>query len=332
MAQPPTLFLTDQDVRAVFDWRDAVAALRRAYAAAAAPALFPPRTMARGDGRWLRTLSGIAPDGGMMGAKMIAVSLKAKTASYLIPLFDQETVALAALLDGNAITGFRTAATSALAADALSPAGAWRVAAIGSGFEAKTHVRALASLRPLAGVTVYSPNPASRDRFIAELADIGAPMTQAASVEAALDGANLIVCAARSRDEGPTLKGALLRPGVTVLSIGSTLPEQRELDAEAISRAGLIVADMVEEVAHETGDMIAARNEGVDFAGKLVGLDAVIGGRHRGRTDPGQIVLYKSVGAAIQDLSVATMCVERARAAGRGTPLPVSISPVVKGK
>ncbi|WDF74419.1 ornithine cyclodeaminase family protein [Novosphingobium sp. KACC 22771] len=327
-----TLFLTDADVRAAFDWAAASKALEQAYALPANDALYPPRAMARGDGVWLRTLTGVSGDGAVMGAKMIAASPRAGAASYLIPLFDQASTALIALLDGNSVTGFRTAATTALAADRLARPGAIHLAVIGSGFEAKNHVRAMAALRPIAGLRVFSPNPDSRARFIAELADLGLPMAGAQSAQEAVEGSDVVLCAARSRDETPTLQGAWLRPGMTVLSIGSTLPEQIEVDAQTIARADLIVADMVDEVAHDTGDMIAATRTGEDFAPRLVALDAVIGGRHPGRSGSDQVILYKSVGAALQDLTVAAMCVQRARQMGLGTVLPVTIAPVRKGK
>ncbi|MEV5845828.1 ornithine cyclodeaminase family protein [Streptomyces sp. NPDC051985] len=323
-----TIFLTDADVRAAFGWPEAVAALRAAYSTPPDEARFPPRTMARGEGLWLRTLSGVPGDGAPMGAKLIAASPRGRRASYLIPLFDQATVELLALLDGNAITGFRTAATSALAADALAPAGPLKVGVIGSGFEAQHHVRALAAIRPLSSVTVFSPDPASRTRCTDRLADLDVPLHTADSAEAAVEDATLVLCAARSRGERPTLRQ--VPAGATVVSIGSTLPEQRELGAEAIERADLIVADQVHEVAHETGDLIAAKEAGVDFAGKLVPLADVISGRIPGRSDPDATVVYKSVGSAVQDLAVAAMCVRRAAELSLGTELPVTVTPVAK--
>ncbi|MGI5459136.1 ornithine cyclodeaminase family protein [Streptomyces sp. CA-249302] len=322
-----TTFLTDADVRAVFDWREAIAALRSAYAAPPDEARFPPRTMARGEGLWLRTLSGVPGDGSPMGAKLIAASPRNRRASYLIPLFDQETVELRTLLDGNSITGFRTAATSALAADALAPVGPLRVAVIGSGFEAQHHVRALAAIRELSSVTVHSPNPASRTRFTEQLGSLGPPLHTADSASAAVEGARLVLCAARSRDESPTLRE--VPPGTTVVSIGSTLPEQRELDTEVIRNAELIVADMVHEVAHETGDLIAAKEAGIDFAGKLVALADVVSGRVS-PPDADAVVVYKSVGSAVQDLAVAAMCARRAAELSLGTTLPVTVCPVAK--
>ena len=193
------------------------------------------------------------------------------------------------------------------------------MAVIGSGFEAKTHLEALAGTMPLGPVSVFSPRETSRAAFCEAMAAKGIAVRSADSAREAVAASDLVICAARSRDESPTLLGAWLRPGMTVVSIGSTLPEQRELDAEAIGRADVIVADMIEEVAH-------------DFADRLVSLADVVSGRHPARTDPGQILIYKFVGAAVQDLAVAAMCVARARTLGIGTPIPAPISPVSKGK
>jgi ornithine cyclodeaminase/alanine dehydrogenase len=323
------LFLTDADVKAVFDWRHAIAELRRAYAAPNNPTMFPPRTMARGDGLWLRTLSGVNPYDGLMGAKLIAASIRNRRASYLIPLFDQQTVELIALVDGASITGFRTAATSALATDMLAHARPLVVGVIGSGFEAQMHVRALSFVRQIKAARVFSPNPVSRERFVTAFADSGVPVTTAENGRAAVSAANLVICAARSRDETPTLMGEWLDNDATVISIGSTLPEQREIDASVVARARVIVADMVEEVANDTGDMLAARRAGIDFETRLISLADAVADPDR-IPESGGLRLYKSVGAALQDLTIAGMCVARARKAARGTELPVSIVPVLK--
>jgi len=324
-----TLFLTDADVQAVFEWPLAIGELRRAYAAPNKPAMFPPRTMARGDGLWLRTLSGVNPYDGLMGAKLIAAAVRNRRASYLIPLFHQQTAELVALVDGASITGFRTAATSAVAADLLAPARPLRVGVIGSGFEAQMHLRALSNVRTITAACVFSPNPTSRQRYVTGLADLAVPITITESGQAAVAGADLIICAARSRDETPTLFGAWPDEGATVISIGSTLPEQREIDASVVERAGVIVADMVEEVANDTGDMLAARRAGIDFESHLMSLADAVADPNRIPKQKG-LRLYKSVGAALQDLTIAGMCVAQARKASRGTELPVSITPITK--
>jgi alanine dehydrogenase len=326
-----TLFLSDADVRAALTWREAIDAVRDAYAVHTDAAALPPRTMARGEGAWLRTLSATPSHCEYMGVKLIAASPAARRASYLVALFDRRTATLVALLDGNHITGMRTAATSAVAVDALAPRRPLRVAVVGSGFEASNHVAAVAAVRDIADLAVFSPTEANRRRFAEEAAaTLGVDARAATSAENAVRGADLVLAAARSRDESPTVRGAWLRSDATVVSIGSTLPEQRELDADAIRRADVIVADVPDEVGDETGDMIAAVAEGVAFAEKLVSLADVIGAAGAGRRADDSIALYKSVGSALQDVTVSELCLRRARELGLGRTLGPTVLPVSK--
>jgi ornithine cyclodeaminase/alanine dehydrogenase len=328
---PATLFLADADVAALADWRTAIDTLRRAYAADVPPESVPPRSMARAPGVWLRSLTAISPLGGYLGCKLIAASPKIRCASYLIALFDQQTMQLHALLDGNRVTGIRTAATAAVAIDALAPQRPLKVAMLGSGFEAGTHLAALAAIRALAQVAVYSPTSANCERFAQRFRDShGLGMQVAADPQSAVDGADVVICAARARQEAPILHGDWIATGATVASIGSTLPEQREVAASVVQRAQVIVADMPEEVAHESGDMLAATRDGIDFTGKLVSLHDLIAGTCKPRASAGDVVLYKSVGSALQDVVIAEMLLDRARARGLGTPMPVGVLTIAK--
>lgn len=326
---PTTLFITDSEVEALADWKAAFDALHAAYAHPIAAAMVPPRSMARAEGMWLRSLSAVSPSGGHMGCKLIAAGIKARRASYLVSLFDQKTMALAALIDGNRITGIRTAATAAVAVDAAAPRKTLSVGLIGSGFEAKGLLAALVAVRSLGPVRVFSPTPASREKFAASFRDEhGLAIEATASPQQAIAGADVVLCAARSRDESPVLLGEWLEPGMTVVSIGSTLPEQREVDEQVIARAALVVADMPEEVAHDTGDMLAATRAGVEFGNKLVPLSDLVSGKATRQHQ--DIVVYKSVGSALQDVITAEMLLARARARGLGTEMAQSIVPVAK--
>lgn len=331
MSNDQPIFLSDADLGGLLDWRAAVQSLARAYALPIADAMVPPRSMARGDGLWLRGLSAISPSGRHMGSKLIAASMKSRQASYLVSLFDQHSTALVALLDGNRITGVRTAATAALFIDRAAPRRPLRVAVLGSGFEARSQLAALAAVRDIAQVSVFSPTPASRERFAQDFRDsAGLHMRAAASAQQAVQDSDVVVCAARSRDESPVLQGKWLAPGMTVTSIGSTLPEQREVDAGVIESAALIVADMRDEVAHDTGDMLAATAAGVDFEPKLVTLADVIGGRRPVRTHEADIVVYKSVGSALQDIVIAEMFLDLALRQGLGRRLDMQIAAIAK--
>jgi alanine dehydrogenase len=326
-----TLFLTDEDVKATADWGPAIDTLRRAYMQPIDPVTVPPRSMARGPGVWLRSLTAISPLDGYLGCKLIAASPRLRRASYLIALFDPATMSLHALIDGNRITGIRTAATAAVAVDAVASRHPLRVAVLGSGFEARAQLTALNAVRQIQSATVFSPTQANREGFADHFRSVFSLAVQPSNApEEAVAGADVVLCAARARNESPVLLGSWLEPGVTVVSIGSTLPEQREVETDVIERAQLIIADVPEEVAHDSGDMLAATRAGIEFAGKLVSLANVIGGQRVARTRPSDVVLYKSVGSALQDVVLAEMLLERARARGIGTPLPVSIVPVGK--
>ncbi|AOJ96520.1 ornithine cyclodeaminase [Burkholderia multivorans] len=324
-----TLFLSDADVAALADWPSAVAALTRAYATPLSAAAVPPRSMARGDGIWLRSLTAVSSSGQHMGCKLIAASPRARCASYLISLFDQQTMALSALIDGNRVTGLRTAATAAVAVNLLAPSRPLRVAVIGSGFEARGALDCLLAVRDVAQATVFSPTPASRTRFADSFRDV-LEVAVADDAASAVRDADVVICATRSRDETPVLRGAWLPVGATVVSLGSTLPEQREVDEETLRRAACIVADVADEVAHDTGDGLAAARVGVDLTSRLVPLSALAAGTVVPRHNADDIVVYKSVGSALQDVVIAEMLYARALETGTGTPLSSTIEPVAK--
>jgi ornithine cyclodeaminase/alanine dehydrogenase len=280
---------------------------------------------------WLRCLPAISPLGGHLGCKLISASPRLRRAGYLIALFDSSTMRLAALLDGAQITGIRTAATAAVAIDALAPAKPLRVAVLGSGFEAKAQLRALAAARSVRSASVFSPTRENRVRFANDLGkSLSLPLTAMESAQDAVRDTDVVICAARAQGEIPVLRGEWLQPGMTIVSVGSTLPEQREVDADVIARCDAIVADVPEEVEQDTGDMKAAAREGVAFAGKLISLADQISGVRQARTTLDQIVVYKSVGGALQDVVIAELLYLEAVKRGLGTQMPVSIVPVAK--
>lgn len=321
-----TPFIRDADIAELAKWPKVIAALAQAYAMPIKPAMVPPRIMARGDGFWLRSLCAVSPSGDYMGCKLIAASPKIRRASYLISLFNQRTMELAALVDGNRITDLRTAATAVVAANAVIPEGSLRVGVIGSGSVAQSILTALLSVREVSLARVFSPTPASRTKFASAFqASHGLLLETVDNAQATIDGVDIVVCAARSRDESPVLLGEWLQPGMVVLSVGSTLPEQREVDSAAMARADLIIADMPEEVLHETGDALVATRDGVDVAGKTVSLAEVVSGQVPARRSANNIVIYKSVGTALQDVVTAEMLLREALSSNRFQLIPAGV-------
>ena len=81
--------------------------------------------------------------------------------------------------------------------------------------------------------------------------------------------------------------------------------------ADLIGRAAVVVVDTYDEVVNGSGDMIAARADGVDVDSVVVTLNAVLSGATR--IDPEQgIRIYKSTGSGLQDVVVAEMLLNRA--------------------
>ncbi|MGR8023351.1 ornithine cyclodeaminase family protein [Burkholderia cenocepacia] len=323
----PPVFISSDAARAVFRWKDAVAALQATYGQPVAASAVPPRTIASSNGAWLRALPAMPPGSQYFGAKLMGMAghAQAPGIDYVIALFDHDTSRIAGFVDGNLVTGFRTAATSAAALDRLARPGPARLAVLGSGLEASMHARAFASVRPLTDITVFSPTHARRDAFAAELhRDLGIPARAAASPEAAVDGADIVLAAARSHGERPILFGDWLTPGAMVVSIGSTIPQQREIDVSVVQRSDLIVCDVPDEVLHDTGDMIAARAAGIAVERVAVSLADVMSGACAERLEASRNRLFKSVGSGLQDIVVAGLVLDLAREAGLAVPLPIA--------
>jgi ornithine cyclodeaminase/alanine dehydrogenase len=322
-AARPLLYLSQADTSALLTWPEVISCLAEAYARDDDARAAPPKVVARRDGMWLRALTAISAEGGLMGAKIIAKG-RPRPADHLTALWDPETAELVCLIEAKTVTAMRTAGTSAVAIDRMARSGALSVAVLGSGREAATHVSATASVREIAALSVYSPTHQNRQAFARRFStELGIDCQAVDDPRAAVDGADLVLAAARSHDETPILQGAWLSPGMLVVSIGSTVPEQREVDPEVVRRAAAIVADVPGEVANETGDLIAARTAGVDFDGKIVALADVVRRRREVRQEPDIVVMFKSVGSGLQDIAVSGMCYARALAAGIGTVLPV---------
>jgi ornithine cyclodeaminase/alanine dehydrogenase len=312
------VFVSAAATAAVLDWGEMIRAVRAAYAVPHTPQT-SVRAVARGDGTSIRGLVSAPPGSRCMGAKVFGVA-RARQVTYLLPLFDQETAELVAIVDALHITALRTAATSAVAVDRLADRRPATLGVLGSGAEAQAHVRAIAAVRTLRGVRLFSPNPANRERTARELErELRVPCAAAARPADAVAGADIVVAAARSRDETPILDGEWLAPGVLLVSVGSTVPEQRELDVRSIEVCDLIVCDSVHEVANETGDFLAARAAGVAFADKLASLNDLVAHKLDPRVAAARQPMYKSVGAAVQDVVIGEMAyraaVERGLAA-----------------
>lgn len=234
-----------------------------------------------------------------------------------ILLLDADTGALLAVMDGRYITEARTAAVSAVSVQHLARRDAATLAILGAGVQARSHLEAIAQVRPLKDVRVWSRTAASAERFVAEMAPhTPAPLRAAATAEEAVRNADLIVLVTASPE--PVLFDAWVADGAHVCAVGACRPTQREMDADLVRRADLYV-DSREGALAEAGDVVLAIKEGAIAANHIrAELGEVAAGATPGRTAPGRVTIFKSLGMAVEDVAAAQLAYNKARSAGLG--------------
>ncbi|MEU6252604.1 ornithine cyclodeaminase family protein [Streptomyces sp. NPDC047043] len=230
----------------------------------------------------------------------------------LITALDPETGRPVAVLDGTAVTTLRTAAGSALAVDALARRDATTLAVLGSGVQARAHVRAIARVRRLRSVRIWSPTPHNRQAAAGQLADeLGIDVQAVRSAEDAVAGAHVV--AACTLSATPVVLGSWLAKGCTVVSVGSVEPTRCETDPDVLVRASAVVVDDPATAAGHCGPVVAALRSGDIAERELVALGEVLVGRATARADEDDIVFYGSVGLGVQDAAAAWAVIHRAR-------------------
>jgi alanine dehydrogenase len=214
------------------------------------------------------------------------------------------------------MTGARTGATSAIAAELLAGPNTRIAAIIGTGSVARSQLAALQAVLPVEEVRVFSRRPEHRAAFIEEVESVvRVPLVDCDSVEAAVDGASLVTLATKSPD--PVLFARHLVPGMHVNSVGSARPNLSEVDPAAFPEFDRVVCDSVELVFKESGDAVSAAGQGLFSPARAVDLAEVMAEEVPRRQD--DVTLFKSTGSGLQDLALSVAVLEAAAADGAGT-------------
>jgi ectoine utilization protein EutC len=237
-------------------------------------------------------------------------------------VFDATTGRLAALLlDNGLLTYVRTGAAGAVAAKHLAKAELSKIGILGAGVAAAYQLRALSVVRRLPEVHVWSLVPELGAQLADELSsELGTRFVLRSDPRDAVDGADLVITATPSRE--PILRPEWLSPGVHVTAMGADAPEKQELFPEVFARADLIVAD---HLAHclTDGELHHALEAGAIAPEGILELGDLVLGTALGRTSAEQITIADLTGVGIQDVAIAKLTLDRARALGLGFPLPV---------
>jgi len=249
--------------------------------------------------------------GGYAGVKVATVvpgnaerNLPAVSAQYL--LSDARTGEMLALVDGGELTARRTAAASALAARYLARSDARHLLVLGTGRLAPNLIAAHMAVRPIEEVTIWGRSKAKAAELAAELEKaFHISIRPAETLKAALGQADIVSAATLSTE--PLISGSALKPGAHVDLVGAFKPSMRESDDDLVKRAEIFV-DTRDGCLSEGGDIVQPLQTGLispkDIAADLYELCR---GTHPGRQSDEAVTMFKSVGAALEDLAGAIL-------------------------
>lgn len=233
------------------------------------------------------------------------------------------------LPDNIAVTGLRTAATSAVGTDLLARKDAERVGILGSAGQARNHLVALSKIRRIREVKVYSRTAENRRKFAEEMGEfLNINIRPVSSAEEAVRGMDVILTATNSSI--PVFDGNWLEPGVHVTSIvgsnvglvqgGFTKAKRREIDDMTLRRSDVIgIASVQQAIQDEQGDIFDPVQREIIRWDQLVEIGAILAGKKEGRTKAEQITLFKNnAGQGVADVALGALVLEKAEEKGSG--------------
>ncbi len=303
------LLLTEAEVESLLDMPatlDAVEEVLRAQAEGRATNHARRRVMLPTGG--LNVMFAGAPDIGATGLK--AYSISRSGARFYTMLFDSETGELLSIMQSDRLGQMRTGAASGIATKYLAREDATTLGLYGAGWQAESQLEAIAYVRKLERVIVYSRTEESRKLFadkMGELLGMEIETTHSPEEPAAQD----IVVTITSSPE-PVLMGEWLSPGAHVNAAGSNFLFKSEIDREVVRRASFVCVDSREELGLEAGSLMRPLETGVILPEAVYELGQVVAGQVQGRRGPEDITLFASQGIALEDIAAARLVYDRA--------------------
>jgi ornithine cyclodeaminase/alanine dehydrogenase-like protein (mu-crystallin family) len=233
---------------------------------------------------------------------------------FVVVLFELEKGQLAAVIEADKMGQLRTGAASGVAAKHLAKPDARTLGVIGCGWQAESQVACIREALPaIEQVVAYCRTEESLNAFCKK---VGAEPGESHRDPAEQD---VVVTITTSKD--PVLRGEWLKPGATVCAVGANRIESRELDNAVLERATFVCCDSREQALLEAGDLVEPVERGVLDWLEVYELSEVVAGEVAGRASDDDIVLFKSLGIAAEDLAVGKLVLDRALERGIGTEI-----------
>lgn len=222
---------------------------------------------------------------------------------YVVMLYGMSDGELLAILDGRLITDLRTGAVSGVMARKVDIPGPVSVGVLGSGNQARTQLEALVAVYAVSRAQVYSPTATNRERYAREMsAKLNIHVAAVDSAEAAIRGKQVVATASNARGTEPILRREWLDRCRLLCAVGNTRPKFAEVDTETFAHAALTVVDS-HHAFKEAGDLIAAAKAGALPVSKQATLGQILTGTSSVPEEG--LIIFKSVGMALQDLALA---------------------------
>jgi ornithine cyclodeaminase/alanine dehydrogenase-like protein (mu-crystallin family) len=307
------LYIREADVEELLSSADAVEVVEGCFARTARGAVeLEPRRRLGLEGGRLHLMA--ASDLELRRAGVKTYAGFAEGTRFIFALFSGDSPELLALIEADRLGQLRTGAASAVAARHLAAASARSLGLIGTGWQAESQLACIrAALPGIERVVAYSRNDERLEEFCRRFGCEAGEYNRDAAEQ------DVVVTITSSRD--PVLRGEWLRPGALVCAAGANRIEARELDNAVLERATFVCCDSLEQARLEAGDLVEPVERGVLDWLEVHELAEVVGGEISGRQHADDIVVFKSLGIASEDVAAAAFVYERAVERGVGAEL-----------
>jgi len=345
-----TIIITDEDVRRLLPMRDCIAAMRTAFRDFAdGSAVNRPRMryLAKHpdpDRRYLANVHvGAVPSAGIACVRAGSQIMRPPSAARerrtyenpqafnwgFVILFSIETAEPLALLHEFHLSGMRVGATTAMAVDEIARPDAETLGLFGTGKQARSALEAIALVRPLRRVHVYSPSPEHRTLFARDMTRGGLAVVAVGDPHEAVRGADVICCATTAMN--PVFDGDWLEDGQLVVSIANSdvTNKRSEVDRRTYERATcVIINDWESVIDNDQTELLEPIEAGVIGRGDVHELGELLNGKisikqsPRGDTRKGIIYYKNNSGLAIQFAAAGGILYRKAMAEGSNKVIP----------
>ena len=296
--------ITNQQVAELITTADAIDAMRSAFAGIGQGAQ-QARIRTSAGPVMMSSMGALLPAAGIAGYK-VYTTINGKF-HFVTVLFSTADGKPLAAIESDTMTGFRTAAATAVAADHLANRNVNTLSIIGTGTQAHSHVPALLQVRQFKEILIAGRS--GQQQFAEQVAQQTGVPTRAVSIDDAAAGGDVVVTVTRSAE--PLFSGSLLKPGAFVAAVGASKGNVRELDDRAIARANALVVEWKPQAQQEAGDLLMCQ-PGTFSWDQVWELGQIVDGSSAYARQESDLVIYKAIGVGVEDIALSGLVYRRA--------------------